>query len=259
MARIRSIKPEFFTSETVSQLPLRTRLTWIGLWTHCDNYGRARDNVKLIKAAVWPLDEVGPKDIEVDLNTLADCGLIVRYVVGGKSFLAVTNWKEHQYGADKGEPKYPGPDQADTEPGPEKFGQDLNESGTNLDKSVPNQGSGVRGQDGKGQGGEDSDESSQPAPDGGGRKRDELFEAVAESANIDWHRLTPTARKSINAALKELRAVDATPNDVRARASQFRSKFPQASLTPMALAKHWPALTAQPAAAHVPGAVEWPT
>ena len=107
MARIRNIKPEFFTSEAVSELPIRARLTWIGLWTHCDNHGRARDNVKLIKAAVWPLDEVTLKDIEEDLATLARHGRIVRYSVRGKRYLVITNWGEHPYGAFKGDPKHP--------------------------------------------------------------------------------------------------------------------------------------------------------
>lgn len=96
MARIRTIKPDFFTSDTVSALPLRARLTWIGLWTHCDDYGRCRDNVKLIKAAVWPQDDVSIKDIEADLNTLADRRVILRYVVDSKNYLVVTNWDEHQ-------------------------------------------------------------------------------------------------------------------------------------------------------------------
>lgn len=96
MGRIRTIKPDFFVSDTVSALPLRARLTWIGLWTHCDDYGRCRDNTKLIKAAVWPLDDVSIRDIEIDLNTLADRGLIYRYVVDGKNYLAVTSWAEHQ-------------------------------------------------------------------------------------------------------------------------------------------------------------------
>lgn len=148
MPRIRSIKPEFFTSEVVCSLPLRARLTWIGLWTHCDNFGRCKDNSKLIKAAVWPLDDVSIKDIESDLNTLADCRLIVRYTVAGKPYLAIANWTEHQYGANKGEPKWPGPHEAD--PCLEKSGQDLDESESDSDQSGPNQGSGVRGQDGKG-------------------------------------------------------------------------------------------------------------
>jgi len=96
MARIRTIKPDFFTSDTVSALPLRARLTWLGLWTHCDDHGRCRDSVKLIKAAVWPLDDVSLQEIETDLNTLADRRVILRYSVDGKNYLAVTGWTEHQ-------------------------------------------------------------------------------------------------------------------------------------------------------------------
>lgn len=96
MARIRSIKPGFFTSEDVSVLPLRARLTWIGLWTHCDDQGRAKDNLRLIKAAIWPLDDVSLRDIEDDLETLAARGRIVRYEADGKRYLAVTNFRDHQ-------------------------------------------------------------------------------------------------------------------------------------------------------------------
>lgn len=96
MARIRTIKPGFFRSEDVSALPLRARLTWIGLWTQCDDQGRTKDNVKLIKADVWPLDPVSLADIEEDLETLADHGRIVRYEVDGRRYLEITNWGDHQ-------------------------------------------------------------------------------------------------------------------------------------------------------------------
>lgn len=96
MPRIRTIKPDFFTSDTVSELPIRARLTWIGLWTHCDDHGRCRDNVRLIKAAVWPLDNVSLRDIEEDLDSLRNHGLIFSYEVDGKNYLQVTSWTEHQ-------------------------------------------------------------------------------------------------------------------------------------------------------------------
>jgi len=96
MPRIRSIKPGFFKSEDVSVLPFRARLTWIGLWTHCDDAGRAKDNVRLIKGDVWPLDDVSLKDIEDDLVTLAEHGRIVRYEVDGQRYLEITNWSVHQ-------------------------------------------------------------------------------------------------------------------------------------------------------------------
>lgn len=96
MPRIRTIKPDFFTSETVTALEFRTRLTWIGLWTHCDDHGRHRDNVKLIKAAVWPLDAVSLRDVADDLDDLVIAGLLYRYEVDGRTYLQVTNWEEHQ-------------------------------------------------------------------------------------------------------------------------------------------------------------------
>jgi hypothetical protein len=96
MARIRTIKPDFFISDTVSALPLRARLTWIGLWTHCDDYGRCRDNVKLIKAAVWPLDDVSLRDVASDLDDLEKANVVFRYLVEGKGYIQITNWAEHQ-------------------------------------------------------------------------------------------------------------------------------------------------------------------
>ena len=57
MARIRSIKPEFFTSLTIADLTVEQRLTFIGLWTHVDDEGRCVDDSRLIKAAIWPLDD----------------------------------------------------------------------------------------------------------------------------------------------------------------------------------------------------------
>lgn len=96
MPRIRTIKPDFFTSDTVSELPLRARLTWIGLWTHCDDHGRCRNNVKLIKAAVWPLDDVSLRDVAEDLDALAEAGVIYLYAVDDRTYLQVTGWTEHQ-------------------------------------------------------------------------------------------------------------------------------------------------------------------
>lgn len=97
MPRIRTIKPEFFTSDTVSELPLRARLTWIGLWTHCDDHGRCRGNVKLIKAAVWPLDNVSLRDIEEDIEALIAQRLVFGYIADdGKNYLQITGWTEHQ-------------------------------------------------------------------------------------------------------------------------------------------------------------------
>jgi hypothetical protein len=114
MARIRTIKPSFFTSETVTSLENRdARLTFIGLWTHCDDEGRCLDNARLIRAALWPLDDdVPPEVVDNHLAMLAERSLIVRYAAAGRSLIAVRNWLEHQTINRPTPSKYPAPEKA---------------------------------------------------------------------------------------------------------------------------------------------------
>lgn len=97
MARIRTIKPAFFTDAEMADLPLSARLTFIGLWTHVDDSGRAVDDPRLVKAALWPLDDKHTaKKVDADLAALAKIGRIYRYEAKGKRYLEVVNWAKHQ-------------------------------------------------------------------------------------------------------------------------------------------------------------------
>jgi len=75
------------------------------------------------------------------------------------------------------------------------------------------------------------------------KKKDELFEAVAEACGIDWANITTSGRGQLNKATKELRDIGVTPDQVGGRAAAYRKTYPDAPLTPSALAKHWAALT----------------
>jgi hypothetical protein len=121
VARIRTIKPEFFTSLTVASLPIEARLTFVGLWTHVDDEGRCVDDARLIKAAVWPLDDRLSTDIELDLKRLSESSLILRYRVADRSYLAVRGWAEHQRINRPTKSKLPAPPAA-TEPPPASDG-----------------------------------------------------------------------------------------------------------------------------------------
>lgn len=174
MARIRSIKPGFFRSEDVSALPLRARLTWIGLWTHCDDQGRAKDNAKLIKGDIWPLDSVSLRDIEEDLETLADHGRIVRYDVDGKRYLEIVNWHAHQAISKPTPSRIPAPsegriltaeeppDDVDDDPGTDH--SDPTPVGLPEDSGRAPVGKGKEGKGGEGKGGEACTRASDPAP-----------------------------------------------------------------------------------------------
>lgn len=112
MARIRSIKPDFWKSETIAALPKATRLTFIGLWTYVDDNGVGVDSYKLIAAELYGLED-DPRearmDTREDLARLAAAGVITRYTVAGKRYMRITNWDEHQKIDRPGKARYPLP------------------------------------------------------------------------------------------------------------------------------------------------------
>lgn len=113
MARIRSIKPDFFVSETIAALPLSARLTFIGLWTHVDDNGVTIDNVRLINAALWPLEDDPLETLQrtrEDLRRLSEAGLIQRYEHSGRRYLYVSAWEEHQRVSHPSKSRFPRPD-----------------------------------------------------------------------------------------------------------------------------------------------------
>jgi hypothetical protein len=96
MARIRTIKPEFFLHEELAELPPLHRLLFIGLWTLADRHGRLQDRPKRIKAEVLPYDSA---DVARMLDRLSEAGFIVRYQVGVGSegrFIAIPGFATHQ-------------------------------------------------------------------------------------------------------------------------------------------------------------------
>ena len=96
MARIRTIKPSAFVSETLTQLPRDARWTFVGLLTYVDDEGRGRDNPRIIKGALYPLDDdVTAAVIEAEMGLMYGVGVICRYNAEG-SWFHFPNWGEHQ-------------------------------------------------------------------------------------------------------------------------------------------------------------------
>lgn len=95
MARIRTIKPAFFTSEDVAEVSIPARLLFVGLWTEADKLGRLEYRPKQIKARLFPHDVI---DVAPLLAELAAGGLIQIYddAAGGQSFISIPTWERHQ-------------------------------------------------------------------------------------------------------------------------------------------------------------------
>ncbi|HEY7823931.1 MAG TPA: helix-turn-helix domain-containing protein [Acidimicrobiia bacterium] len=82
-------------------------------------------------------------------------------------------------------------------------------------------------------------------PESSTNKKDETFETLAEVCGISLTGLTRSARGQLNRAAKELREVEATPDMIRAKAKAYKAQYPNATLTPTALVKHWASFAEQ--------------
>ena len=110
--RIRSIRPEFWSSEDIAALPWDARLIYIGLWSYVDDNGVGRDVEQLITAALFPLeDSFTEASVRVHgaLKQLQTGGQITRYRVAGKPYLHVTAFDRHQKINRPTPGRYPGP------------------------------------------------------------------------------------------------------------------------------------------------------
>uniref|UniRef100_A0AAU1ZSR0 Phage or prophage related protein n=1 Tax=Streptomyces sp. NBC_00093 TaxID=2975649 RepID=A0AAU1ZSR0_9ACTN len=98
MARIRTIKPEAFVSESLAAVTLTAERTFLGLLTQADDQGRHRDHAAIIAGQLWVLrPEHTPSDVETDLAQLSDAGLICRYTgPDDKRYLHIVTWHQHQ-------------------------------------------------------------------------------------------------------------------------------------------------------------------
>ena len=97
MSRIRTVKPSFWRSQTLSRVSRDARLVFVGLWNEADDEGRLVDAPKLLAGALFPFDEdFGGPEIEACLRELAGIGAIERYAVEGSRFITIPRFRDHQ-------------------------------------------------------------------------------------------------------------------------------------------------------------------
>jgi hypothetical protein len=108
MSRIRTIKPEFWTSEQVMECSPMARLAFIGMWNFCDDQGVHPGSAKTLKAEVFPGDDIASACVSLMVNELVENGLICEFSAKGKQWWFVKGW-HHQLIKNPSTPKYPAP------------------------------------------------------------------------------------------------------------------------------------------------------
>jgi hypothetical protein len=93
MARIRTIKPEFWTDDKIVGLSPMARLFFIGMWNFADDHGGIERSALQLKMKIFPGDVV---DVEPLIQELLRTGLIVEYEADGALYLNIRNFLRHQ-------------------------------------------------------------------------------------------------------------------------------------------------------------------
>lgn len=117
MARIRTIKPEFWDSPGTARASLRARLFFIAMWNYADDWGIGDGHPLRLLSFAFPNDEssdVEPRNFRLLAAEVAECFDVQWYEVDGRAFYSIPSWEDHQRTEKKAKRKNPAPDQADS-------------------------------------------------------------------------------------------------------------------------------------------------
>lgn len=93
MARIRTIKPDFWTDEKLVECSLSARLLFIGLLNFADDNGNLTRSPKKIKMQIFPADAIDCEPLIIELITQ---GVLIEYSVSDEKYLHIKGFAKHQ-------------------------------------------------------------------------------------------------------------------------------------------------------------------
>lgn len=97
MPRIRTLKPDFFTSPDTAQVDFPVRIFYQALWCWADDFGVGETNLNGLLGFAFPdSDGFTAQDVR---KFCADCARnfsVTFYTVRGRHYYAVSTWEKHQ-------------------------------------------------------------------------------------------------------------------------------------------------------------------
>ena len=97
MARIRTIKPEFWEDEKIGKLPIPCRLFFIGCWNFADDFGVIKGNAALLKSQIFPYDEnLRVSEIKKWIDSLVDARMLVPIIHAEESYYFIRTFRSQQ-------------------------------------------------------------------------------------------------------------------------------------------------------------------
>jgi len=114
VARIRTIKPEFYDSPGIETLAFEWRLLYVAMWNWADDSGRGKAEARELMGFAFPRDEdmtVG--EFRRGLGEVRRVFGVVFYRVGGRPFYCIPSWAKHQKIDKRSASRWPGPEEGE--------------------------------------------------------------------------------------------------------------------------------------------------
>ncbi|MBI1757994.1 MAG: hypothetical protein HYR62_01980 [Actinobacteria bacterium] len=260
MARMRYLKPEFWTDAGIVKLSPFARLLYMGCWNFalCDQ-GHLPDDPFSLRLQILPADDV---DAQALVEELVAAGKLRRITArDGRRYLHAHRLPDHQKTDKRWAARCPvctvgvvdGPSGATSPeaegsqsdpPVPLPDSPELSTSpATSPELSEPLPDSPKLSGTHHRRGGEGSNKEQLLAPASGERERrrprDDLWDAIVDACHVDTTSMTGPARGACNRAVAELRKIGASPGEIARHAEAFREHWPGVTLTPSALVRRW--------------------
>ena len=96
MARKRMIDPKFWSDDRMMVLTPRHRLLFIGIWNFSDDGGIHKNNNTVLKAEIFPCDDISINEVGELKQGLVDAGLIIEFEDKDNKLFYVKNWSIYQ-------------------------------------------------------------------------------------------------------------------------------------------------------------------
>lgn len=209
MARIRTIKPEFWTSEQVMEITPLARLAFIAMWNFADDRGVHPASHKTLRAEAFAGDDNITADTVAGLvGEMQREKLVAEFEIDGKHYWHVTGWSRHQK-IDK--PTYRHPEPPNEAPCRRELGEYSASAPRELAESSPPESNGV---DWNGKEEATASVASKPAtPDKPACPAEEIISLYHEAMpdNPRVRVLNDARRKTIRARWKEASALSCKP------------------------------------------------
>lgn len=110
MARCRIVKPEFWDDEKLAAVSIQARLTYIGIWNFCDDYGVTKANSLWLKSRIFPFDErITVREFEKWIKELSEIKRLLTFKAKNETFFFLPNFSRHQVINRPSRTRYPEP------------------------------------------------------------------------------------------------------------------------------------------------------